>query len=82
MVTTTINRTVSNLVQPSFSRRPALVRHKSILLRTLDTIYKSLWLLSGYSSESQTVRVKLMENLYEDAVFLPSNISSDFLLLE
>lgn len=75
MVTTRVDRSKGSddfISQPSYSRRPALVRHKSILLRYLDTVIKSAWLLTGLSTESQVVRVKLLENLYEDAVFILS----------
>lgn len=51
------------------SKRPGMLLYKSMLLKTFETFYKIIWLLPGLSTESQFVRVKLMENLYQFKVY-------------
>ncbi|KAJ3219231.1 Berardinelli-Seip congenital lipodystrophy 2 (seipin), partial [Clydaea vesicula] len=48
------------------STRPGLVRHKSHLLRYLNTLSKSFFLVTGLLEESQVIRVDLLENCFED----------------
>lgn len=64
MVTTTLHYRNS---APRISKRPAILKHKSQLLRVFSTIYKAIWLLPGLDIESQVICVKLFEGLYENS---------------
>ncbi|KAJ3290632.1 hypothetical protein BCR33DRAFT_761599 [Rhizoclosmatium globosum] len=47
------------------AKRPALVAYKSTLLRSLQTVYKSLFLVPGFSDESQVVKVLMVDDYVE-----------------
>ncbi|KAJ3208798.1 hypothetical protein HDU83_001819 [Entophlyctis luteolus] len=47
------------------AKRPALVAYKSLLLRSLQTVFRSMYLVPGYGKELQIVRTYMVDDYVE-----------------
>ncbi|KAI8608720.1 putative adipose-regulatory protein-domain-containing protein [Chytriomyces sp. MP71] len=57
------------------SKRPALVAYKSMLLRSLETIYRAFSLINGWTHEGQTIRTLMIDD-YVEREDMPLNKAS------